>query len=128
MKSIDQAYEYLTEYSLAFADGRPWDLIHVDFSIYFKMATADHFLIYKGNKINVGGFENNSDAIWTGLDATIFIRDYMVKVTGDRIWGLKFTLYPNGKFEIEYDYNKPKDYEETSEVITGDEISQAFLR
>ena len=85
MKSIDQAYEYLTEYSLAFADGRPWDLIHVDFSIYFKMATADHFLIFEGNKINVGGFENNSDAIWTGLDATIFIRPLAKVAKGIKI-------------------------------------------
>jgi hypothetical protein len=63
MESIDQAYESLGEYSLAFADGRPWDIINVDFKIYFKMATADHFLIFKENKIDVGGFENDSDEL-----------------------------------------------------------------
>lgn len=128
MDSIDQAYEYLGKYGLAFANERPWDLIKVDFNIYFKMATADHFLIFKGNKIDTAGFENNSDAIWEGLDAAIFIRDYMLKLTGDRIWGLTFTLYPDGKFEIEYDYDKPEDYEETDELITGEEINQTFLK
>ena len=33
-------------------------------------------------------------------------------MTGDRIWGLTFTLYPTGKFNLEYDYNKPENYEE----------------
>ena len=34
--------------------------------------------------------------------------------------------YPNSKFNIEYDYNKPADYEETDDVITGDEINQSL--
>lgn len=128
MESIDQAYEYLGKYSLAFAEGRPWDVIKIDFNIYFKMATADHFLVFEGNKTDVGGFKDNTDAIWEGLDAAIFIRNYILNLTGDRIWGLTFTLYPDGKFEIEYDYDKPEDYEETDEVITGDEINQTFLK
>lgn len=41
----------------------------------------------------------------------------MLKTTGHRIWGLTFTLYPDGKFNLEYDYNKPDDYEETDETI-----------
>ncbi|EGK15442.1 alanyl-tRNA synthetase [Psychrobacter sp. 1501(2011)] len=52
----------------------------------------------------------------------------MFKSLGDRIWGLTFTLYPDGKFEIKYNYDKPKDYEETDEVITGEEINQTFLK
>jgi hypothetical protein len=36
----------------------------------------------------------------------------------DRIWGLTFTLFPTGKFKIEYDYNKPEGYEETDGAIT----------
>jgi len=35
--------------------------------------------------------------------------------------GLTFILYPNGKFNIEYDYNKPEGDEETDETITGTE-------
>ena len=92
------------------------------------MAITDHFLISNGNKTDIGWFENNSDAMWKWLDAAIFIRYRIVNLTGDRIRGLTFTLYFSSKFEIEYDYNKPKNYEETGELITGDEINQTFLK
>ena len=52
------------------------------------------------------------------------LRDDLLATTGARIWGLTFTLHPEGKFKIEYDYNKPEDYEETDETISGDEINQ----
>jgi len=56
------------------------------------------------------------------------LKDNMLKLTGDKIWGLTFTLYPDGKFEIKYNYDKPEDYEETDEVITGEEINQTCLK
>jgi hypothetical protein len=39
---------------------------------------------------------------------------------------LTFTLYPNGKFNLEYDYNKPEGYEETDDIITGDEMNASL--
>ncbi|RST48723.1 hypothetical protein [Variovorax sp. MHTC-1] len=56
-------------------------------------------------------------------DACIFLRDDLLRTTGQRIWGLTFTLYPDGKFNIEYDYNKPEGYEETDETM---DLSQAL--
>ncbi len=50
----------------------------------------------------------------------------MLENTGHRIWGLLFTLYLDGRFEIEYVYNKPDDYEESDDVISGDEINQSL--
>ena len=50
-------------------------------------------------------------------DAALFLRDDLLATTGERIWGLTFTLYPDGKFKIDYDYNKPEGYEETDETI-----------
>lgn len=32
------------------------------------------------------------------------------KLTVERIWILSFTLYTDGKFEIEYDHDEPEDY------------------
>ncbi|MFC3627495.1 hypothetical protein ACFOKJ_15355 [Vogesella amnigena] len=54
------------------------------------------------------------------------IRDCIMNEGGCRIWGLTFTLYPGGKYEIEYDYNKPADYEDTEDTISGDEINQSL--
>jgi hypothetical protein len=50
-------------------------------------------------------------------EVCLFLREFMLKTTGHRIWGLNFTLYPDGKFDTEFDYNKPEDYEETDETI-----------
>lgn len=58
--------------------------------------------------------------------ALCFLRDDLLRTTGQRIWGLTFTLFPDGKFKIEFDYNKPEGYEETDEVITGDEINASL--
>lgn len=60
-------------------------------------------------------------------EACLALREYMFNLTGDRIWGLTFTLYPTGKFEIDYDYNKPEGYEETDETITGEEVNQSLF-
>jgi len=47
----------------------------------------------------------------------LFVRDQILKETGKRIWGLTFTLYPDGKYEIEYDYNIPEGFNEKGEWI-----------
>lgn len=59
-------------------------------------------------------------------DAVLFLRHDLLEKTGQRIWGLTFTLFPDGKFNIEFDYNKPEGYEETGDVITGEEINNSL--
>ena len=61
-------------------------------------------------------------------DALLYLRDNLLQTTGQRIWGLTFTLWPDGKFKIEYDYDKPEGYEESDEVITGDEINASLQK
>lgn len=55
-----------------------------------------------------------------------FLGDNLLETTGNRIWGVDFTLFPDGKFNIEYNYNKPDDYEESDDIITGEEINQSL--
>src|SRR5688572_16957790 len=50
-------------------------------------------------------------------EACLFLRKDLLATRGNRIWGLTFTLYPDGTFNIEYDYNKPENFEETDETI-----------
>lgn len=59
------------------------------------------------------GFDNTFDI----SDITVALRDQILKETGIRIWGLTFTLYPDGKQEIEYDYNIPEGFNEKGEWI-----------
>ncbi|PNK61354.1 polymorphic toxin-type HINT domain-containing protein [Psychrobacter sp. FDAARGOS_221] len=41
------------------------------------------------------------------MKLSVELRDKILELTGDRIWNLTFTLYPDGQFEIDYDYDKP---------------------
>ena len=50
--------------------------------------------------------------------ALVAYRNALLRSTGKRIWGLTFTLYPNGKYDIAYDYNKPEDYQDSDEVAS----------
>ena len=89
--------------------------------ILSKMARGSQWLISQGTREECGGFEEDQNALWEGLDAALFLRNHLLATTGERIWGLTFTLYPDGKFKIDFDYNKPDGYEETEETISLEE-------
>lgn len=79
-------------------------------------------------KRSEGGAEAPLPFDWEGVDrinsACVFVRDHLLQTTGQRIWGLTFTLYPDGKFNVEYDYNKPAHYEEDDdEAATTNEAA-----
>jgi len=116
--SVEKAYETLAEYLIAFVGARPWDAAVCRMKIVEKMAAGSQWLDHSGVKDDQGGFEKDPSAIWAGLDAALFLRDEVLRATGHRIWGLTFTLYPTGKFNIEYDYTKPESYEESEATIT----------
>lgn len=54
-------------------------------------------------------------------DAIIGLRDHLLQTTGQRIYGLTFTLTPDGKFTIDYDYERPVDYDDSEETISLEE-------
>ncbi|MCD4756896.1 MAG: hypothetical protein K8R39_01350 [Arcobacteraceae bacterium] len=70
-----------------------------------------------GNDTEIKYFKLGFDNTFEINDITILLRDQILKETGRRIWGLTFTLYPDGKYEIEYDYNIPEGFNEKAEYI-----------
>jgi len=118
INTVEEAYLQLAAYVKAFAGSRQWDIAGCTMQLLGQMARGSQWLQYQGTLDEQGGFEDDRDAVWSGLDAAIYLRDDFLRTTGDRIWGLTFTLFPTGKFKIEYDYNKPEGYEETDETIS----------
>ena len=98
-----------------------WDKGFCQCQIFDKMVSASCWLKYKEikDKKALGWPSKNLSA----GRAAEFLHDDLLRTTEQRIWGLTFTLYPTGKFNIEYDYEKPEGYEETDEVIFGEEIN-----
>ncbi|PIE46577.1 MAG: hypothetical protein CSA42_07770 [Gammaproteobacteria bacterium] len=103
-----------------------WDKLNLTTDILQNNCSS--LITFLSISSNIRYFQISFDDVFILNDSLILLRDLMLKEMKERIWGLTFTLYPDGKFEIEYDYNKPEDYEETDEVITGEEINQTFLK
>ncbi|MFD0914082.1 hypothetical protein [Methylophilus luteus] len=122
--TVEDAYSEIGNSCIDFVTGRTWDAAICKFQIYNKMAIGRWSL--KSNGIETNEALNWPDSSIDGGGAALFLRDDLLATTGDRIWGLTFTLFPDGKIKIEYDYNKPAEYEDTDEVITGEEMNQSL--
>ena len=118
MNTVENSYQEIAHSLIASVDGQ-WQKIIFQTNILKENCsrmTTTRVLNEAGDSIALG-FENGFKV----NDAVLFLRDDLLATTGDRIWGMTFTLYPDGKFKIEYDYNKPEGYEETDETISLDE-------
>jgi hypothetical protein len=119
MNNINEAYEAVAQYLWGFIGGREWSKAVALFTVFPDYVRGEQWLFNSNDEIDsFGGFEGGSQPMFRGLDAASYLRDEMLRTTGDLIWGIKFTLYPSGKFEIEYDYNKPAEYEDSDEIIS----------
>lgn len=96
-----------------------WTCMVLKAQIYSGMVSGE-FSIISANSVD------ETKYVKAISEAVLFLRDDLLATTGDRIWGLTFTLYPDGKFKIEYDYNKPEGYEESDETISLDEALQSL--
>lgn len=120
-----QQYEVFAQELLYFIGIQKWNKAYIKYEIYNQMISIERWFIFENQEFWLGN--EILDDIWESSSKSVYyIRDTMLERTGHRIWGLLFTLYPNGKFKIEYDYNKPDDYEESDGIISGDEINQSL--
>jgi hypothetical protein len=108
-RSVEQAHQELKDACHAFVRGRLWDCVTCHAVVLNTMARINIYLVHD-NKID------RKRVAWTGSTAVperaaLFLRDDLLKTTGERIWGLTFTLYPDGRFSIEFDCNQPKGHE-----------------
>jgi hypothetical protein len=110
------AYETLARAIYRFPGGRAWESAFGKYAILNQMVSVQWGLMSNGS-IDQEGASPQRNLVSESMDAALFLRDDLLKTTGQRIWGLAFTLYPDGKFNIEHDYKKPEDYEETDETI-----------
>lgn len=107
MNTVEDAYRELASGIVDFAAGRSWERACCKCEIYDKMASATYWLEGSGNiDRDALGWPDSSINIG---QAAIFIRNNILATGGQRIWGLTFSLFPDGKFDLEYDYSRPKE-------------------
>jgi hypothetical protein len=116
MQTAEQAYELLANELLEYSADCNWISAGSVVSIFGKMTQTSYWRRIGDEVIENDRFPSLNTAT-TASRASLFLRDELLNTTGQRIWGLTFTLYPDGKFNIEYDYEKPEGYEESDETI-----------
>ena len=114
--SVEEAYSKIGAVLAEHAVSPDWQCLRLQAPVYLDgcggMTTTQCVEGDKYTDLSVGF------AVFDIQEAVLYLRDDLLKATGDRIWGFNFTLYPTGKFRIDYDYNKPEGYEETDEMIS----------
>lgn len=117
---LEDAINAISAELLGFAGEREWDAIRGIYQLFPK-AVFSAWEIVLADTVDKKGSIPEIDA----SDALTFIRSDHIQQGLGELWGLTFTLYPDGTYHIEYDYQKPADYEDDLEdTIDGDEINQ----
>ena len=118
-----------SDYVSDFIDSRRWE------QAGFEVRIAHHSLTMHGLWLSdkgivvrtVSSYEDGlpkwgDDVIGDkAASAACLLRDHLLQTTGQRIYGLSFTLYPDGKFSLDYDYERPADYDDSEDTISLDE-------
>jgi len=121
--NVEDAYKRIANGLTSAIDSR-WEKISLTTRVLSKNCSQLTTMLFIGSEVR--SIELGIQRVFQVSDAVIYLRDDLIRTTGQRIWGFAFTLYPTGKFNIEYDYNKPEGYEESDDVITGKEINDSF--
>lgn len=118
MQNVEDAYRLIADVLLRTTSAQPWEFLRVVAPVLGKNLGGTT----TSQKLEGGG-EIDIPVGWGIFDiqkAALFLRDDLLRTTGARIWGLTFTLYPDGKFKLGYDYDKPEGYDETDETVDID--------
>ena len=107
--NIEDAYQAIAEAAIAKAGGSEWDKLIVEIEIFDRMASSVHWFI-NGDRRFQGFGRPSMQQKERALDAILHIRDDLIESTGERIWGMVFSLTKEGKFDISYSYEKPENY------------------
>lgn len=103
----EDAYRYIAEKGICVFEGDSWDMIVIECEIGERMVTSSIHKLLKGEKESPKRSSPMAIDI-KACDAALFLRDDLLKTTGDRIWGLTMSIDNQGKFDIAYSYEQPE--------------------
>lgn len=113
MKSVEDAYQCIAA-NLINNTSCPWEELVFRTDILGKNCSAMS-IEQIGSNASKSYIELGFSSVFAINDACLFLRDNLLSSSDQRIWGLTFTLYPDGKFNIKYDYDRPEWYTEEEE-------------
>ena len=113
---LEDAYKIIVLGALKSRTVDDFDEIEVNYELYYGRNLSCGFYEIINNQKSIFAiikeYDDETDA------AATFIRDYLWKQTGDRIWNIKATILPNGKYNFEFGYDVPEFYDVEDEEAT----------
>lgn len=127
---LDQEYQcLLKKQSLMFAKNRAWDSVSSVFRLEGDSSSFEQYLIKDGlpDVAEHAVLEENplEQPVWKLLDALPDIRNQILDTDARQLSGLKYTLYPDGSFKVEYDFNQPAALTEVQSALLQTEVAGA---
>lgn len=115
MSDLNGYYQALARDLLTFVGDEPWysGQLHIE-TVWRRSTSTSRTRVFKGQSI-ANDRSPGIEVSGPSSNAALSLRDHLLETTGQRIWGLTFTLYPDGKFNLEYDYNRPEWYTDEEE-------------
>ncbi|MDD5358717.1 MAG: hypothetical protein PHI79_03380 [Sulfurovaceae bacterium] len=107
---------------ISFSNSRLWDKLTGSYEIINRAGGPTKYILSFNGADDDEYYEIPTEIVRKTFNALESLRDQILAETGKRIWGLTFTLYPDGRHEIEYDYNVPEGFNEQGEYI-GEECA-----
>lgn len=104
---VEEAYQHIAEAGIYVFEGDSWDVIVIECEIAERMVTSSVHKLLEGKK----EMPKRSSPMAIDIKvckAALFLRDDLLKTTGDRIWGLTMSIDNQGKFNIAYSYEQPE--------------------
>ncbi|HJV74037.1 MAG TPA: hypothetical protein VJ654_07440 [Noviherbaspirillum sp.] len=117
MNSIEEAYSSIAANMKIAAGGESWHRLELHAYIFANMVRSE-FMVSFADEVD------ETKYVKSIIGPCTFIRDHLLHTTGRRIWGLTFTLYPDNRFDIAYNYDKPADYDDSEDPISLAEVQK----
>ena len=127
MKNVEDAYRQLEIELVSFLADDRWDSAGLVITLMGNMTQTSYWRRHKDARVENDRFPPLELAS-AASRAALYLRDDMLKNRGYRIWGITFTLFPTGKFRLDYDYNKPNDFDETGDTVNLDDAVERLRK
>ncbi|WP_096087750.1 hypothetical protein [Agaribacterium haliotis] len=109
--TIEDAYRAIARNLVASIGDEEWDEAIDEIRVLDNSCRSRRWYIRNGEKIPAT-CDRSIEISSASSKAVMLIRDEISSSSGGRVWGVTFRLYPNGKFGIDFDYEKPDGYME----------------
>ncbi len=116
--NTEEAYKYIAQELVERADSLPWASLVGETIVYNNGLSSECWAVTAAGRAQTR-IAASPTVSKNASDAAFFLRDDLLKTTGHLCYGFTFTLFEDGKFDIQYRYDNP--YKELEEKMAAEQ-------